>query len=905
VVDATFSKNACCHMQIWLNAATSREDSIDLPMEQGKDAQYVFPMDKTYIDRVRLKLGDVPGSWVVLHSISVMEGDKVVSELPTPQLSAFTGYSASPDKARGATAYRLDEREAMLDQNVKLPTGTNKIRATLSRITQTPLNYFAGLILLGVFGVAAASCRRRLLQLASVVAVAFVVLLLPEALKVFPFYNDVKSAVSYCAYIGVAKPRERAMLELAGVLSLLVAGGGGYLARRRDEVDPPVEAVATSTQSARWRSRWVGPLLIAAPLVVIGLLLMPDLKGQLSGALSQRYTDSWDRNNFLFWDYLVHRGLVPMKDFFYPYGLQYLFTIDLPWGSVIRFFNLLLFWTYFFVGTWGLLGRYFIGRARVLRYGLLMVFTATFALSGFDLGARYTSPLGVVLLFASIRQDGKVVSWGRVLFVIALAHVALFEIAQSGYALVPVAFLIATDVVLTWRGLTRRERAVRAGIEIATVAIALVIVAIVLTATGQLAGEAFFYGNFSALTSTYAYPAPVMHWVIHPHSISGFDFWAFPLTLALGAYGLAAYRGLRQRFHADVIGLGLIGFMIMQRQVVRDGAETLMWLSSIYGLLVWMVGESSRHRVRHTAATTSLFGAVAALALVSGAYGQGWRTLAGSPARISSGVGALVHDGKSFDEASRTRFAPSRYSTFSEWPVVRALEKTPAVKRSGRVWVLGDAPSIALLLNERWPYYFAEFYDGTPVPFQKRTLHQLETKPPTRVVWNFAPWTMSSDAVPNVIRSPILFQWAIQNLEPEQRVGLFEILRPRHRGERVPLAWWRRRIGTTLDLGQLPAATDAGGSSCAAGSDGCRTYLVLHPTATPQPSDALIPIRVDGMSFTIKFETTPGASTYAVDLDRAWFWSAIPDSAQRHFAATVPGFDIEVRHIRRSDDVLY
>jgi hypothetical protein len=147
----------------------------------------------------------------------------------------------------------------------------------------------------------------------------------------------------------------------------------------------------------------------------------------------------------------------------------------------------------------------------------------------------------------------------------------------------------------------------------------------------------------------------------------------------------------------------------------------------------------------------------------------------------------------------------------------------------------------------------------------------LGRTPPRRVVWNFSPEAMTIDSVPHVVRVPLLFQWSVAHLAPERRVGQFEILRPLRPGERPHLAWWRRRIGTTTNLGHVPEAAQVHGRPCSTGSR-CGTYAVVElPSGQPRPAQVSVSVTVGGLRFGVAFQPS-GATRYVIPLDSLWFW---------------------------------
>jgi hypothetical protein len=302
----------------------------------------------------------------------------------------------------------------------------------------------------------------------------------------------------------------------------------------------------------------------------------------------------------------------------------------------------------------------------------------------------------------------------------------------------------------------------------------------------------------------------------------------------------------------------------------------------------------------------ALGGVASALALVSGGYRTGWDAVENGPSRLDGTIHGLIHDRGTFAKQAKEQFARSTFANFSDsWPVVHALERVPSVKQGGAVWILGDDSPLTMMLGHSWPYYFNDTYDTSPIGFQKQVLARLKRTPPARVVWNFRPDALVYDAVPMPVRVPLLYEWALKNLAPEQRVGHFEILRDRRTGEPVPLGWWRERLGRKLDLGRIPAVASLSGKPCSTGPR-CGTFVVVHfAPNTPKPPDTLLPMSVGGVRFDVSFK--PGReSSYVIPLDRVWFWTSAAGRSRLVLAKTTPGGpQIEIVHRTIDDSVLY
>jgi hypothetical protein len=236
--------------------------------------------------------------------------------------------------------------------------------------------------------------------------------------------------------------------------------------------------------------------------------------------------------------------------------------------------------------------------------------------------------------------------------------------------------------------------------------------------------------------------------------------------------------------------------------------------------------------------------------------------------------------------------------------VVDALRQSAAVRRGAPVWILGDDTPITMLLGHGWPYYLSDIHSTSPLSYQKLVLRRLAAHPPTLVVWNFSPDAVDNQVPTAAVSVPLLFVWAVQHLEPQQRVGEREILRPRRPGEAIDLAWWRRRIGVTFDLGHIPEAARVTGKACTAGSAGCGTDLVVTITKhSPDLFAVQIPVTVDGLRFAIRVRLSK-ATHYVVPLDRVWFWAAATGTKSIG-ALHVHGVTITELHRTISNDVLY
>ncbi len=904
-IDATFSADACCSWQVWVNDSNPGNLTI-LPMQWGTEATYTVPVYRSHIGHLSIPVGTQPGGRVLINGIRLTRGSRVVGRVTLAQLQAATTYHATKrDLSDGIEVRGTDVYPAIDLQQISLDTHESALRLMLVRAVTQRLPSFVAILLLATLLTTVLAVRGRgSLGLPLGIAATLVAVRgLPWLSWRLDFQDDVSHAVGYASYVGIWKGRERFIVDAAVAAALAVPVAVALVGRlRRVQVaaveEEPVDA------GSRPVPRWLPPALVTAPVVVAALAGMPNLRA-LIGPPPQ-LVPSWDANNFIFWQYLVQKtNLEPIKDFFWPYGFQWLFDEPAPWGPVASYLWFLSFWAFLALGAYVALSRFLSGWTLVRRYVLVAGFFVTALLStDAPFTTRYVGPLGLVLLYVGIDPRDRLRSPKRLAFAVAALSLTLFEVAQTLYALAPIGFLLLVELATEVRR-TRADIGRWAARATATIGMPLGITVVVLLGFGILHGTTVFYEQELVAASAYAFPSTVDQWVTTPKTLESLIFWAVPVSVALGMFGLVKRRGHGRASSAAVVALGLLGFMMLQKQILRPHSATQIWLPLVFGLVYWAMTAAALHRTRRAVAVAATAGALAALVLVSGGYEAGWRALSAAPARLSDSVGALIHQRGQFAAQEKQAFGARSFAKFDDYkPVIRALRATPAVRAGGPVWVLGDDTAVPMMLGESWPYYFNDLYDTSPLAFQKIVLDRLRSHPPARAVWNFSPAALVFDAVPSPVRVPLLYSWAVRSLVPERQIGTFAILRPRRPGEPIALDWWKDRIGATLNLGHIPEAARLSGERCTSGPD-CGTQLVItFPAGTPHSPEIDVPLTVAGMQFTIAVQASE-ASRYVVPLDRVWFWAAAAGLPRSVDATEAGGADVTVE--RRSIDpgVLY
>lgn len=867
-VDVAFSANACCSWQVWINGVAARDITV-LPMYQGTEFAYAVPLAVQRITYLRMPLGQVKGMTATIRDIRITRGSHTVAQMDPASLP-ITAYFAHKRLGPHGVALTSTNTRPFIAVPVVLDTHEGKIQLLVARIETGPLRSIVGLLLFGAVLTTLVSLRsrRQAVWAAGLLITLALIRGLPWFSSQLHLRDSVRSAVGFASYQGLWKGREQLVVDLSVALAVLIPVVLCVITRQIRR--PGLPATRADRPSV---SRWLAAALIAVPVVLLALANMPNVRAMIGGP--PQYVPNWDGNNFLFWMYLIQKlHMVPMRDFLWPYGFQSLFDEALPWGQLMSYVTSLSFWLFLALGSYMTLSRFFFGRGLVARYLVLTGFWLSVTLAGYwTFTTRYEAPLAVVLLFSAIRPTDRLVSMRRVVFAFAWVELIVLEPAQAIYASVPILFLLGVELLTTVRR-TREAIARWLARSLVMLSVPTAAAMAVYAVTGEFHGTLSYYENLGAVTAQAALPGQVNGWVQYPTNLDSFIFWSVPIALVLGLFGFLSARDRVENASPIVVALALLGAMIMQKQAIRPGITLQIWLPVIFALIFWAVTESGLAPLRRWTAVSVGLGGIAAMLLVAGGFHLGWTNLRSGPNRVTESVGTLLHRHNALDATAREAFAPAAFSRFSQYtPIVDALRRIPSVRLGKPVWILGDDTPITIMLGLHWPYYYSDFYSSAPLGAQRLVLSRLRTTPPDRVVWNFSTQAMTFDTVPQVVRAPLLFQWAVDHLVPERIVGTYAILRLRGPGEKVPLIWWQRRIGKAVNLGHIPDVANLPSVQCVGAKSSCGSYMVVTvPPGTPIPGSFNFPVSVDGVSFSIQLSADSGIRRYVVPLDRLWFW---------------------------------
>ena len=332
--------------------------AVSVPLAAGVDATTVLQLHSGGVDLIQLNFYGPVGEHIRLYSVQVLNGKRVLASSSGGDFSRWqmafiypTGQPARPSTSPSIVLATTEEGSA-LHETLDIPgpssfPGAVEARDPLHRLS---LSFWIGLGL-GLSAWAMSRDRRSLAGVVIVVGIAVVGCLFLISQHTGGLTPAV-SGVGRATYLGLSVASNlhavEAMSTLAAVLGFAAGLGcrrirllvdrffrlqpapGRTCGRSKRQRSRAAVSIGTSgddtdrtpTRPTRYRvpSHLINGALLATALVAAVAVLTPDILSDLHSAAVQTYVPGLDNDNGLAWQVFAERGLVPMKDFWYPYG---------------------------------------------------------------------------------------------------------------------------------------------------------------------------------------------------------------------------------------------------------------------------------------------------------------------------------------------------------------------------------------------------------------------------------------------------------------------------------------------------------------------------------------------------------------------------------------------------------
>ncbi len=875
---------------------------IALSPNQGEQSVRV---DSQSIEALQLRFEGNPGTRLNLSEFTIAYGSKVVIKQGGIQFSQMVGkdltglrFSADGLKARmvtGTASLEYTPQPALVS-----PGPIDAIQYWLISATSAPetLNLWVIVFILGL-AVSIVGVRRRALLAAALGLCVWVLAIASYELVPLVINPDpsVATAVGGASYFGTSYTGQHIATFVSLMLVLVGAAALSAVKYKKDQrkktriVQHSMRSVNVVSDKRIRQLSAPASVSRAGTIILVGwfavaLTLVPALGLGTDGWDAP--AANWDVGNLIVWDYFREVGLVPMQDYWFPYGNRWLF-FQFPYGPAWEWLAQI---TMLAILAWSLW--------RLCQRSPIRIVICLFAVAAIgSLGVNVWRYLPTLLVGTTFAALGPVrnwrPNWGHLIFfgtcfltLLIEADLLLFGLASAG--------LVLIGDILFGSFKTRPSRLlVRTLVDAVPVAGAIVLIFLVWLAWGVAQDN---LDLFLHLNDVAAYSAPNQAQGV----LANLSFTPNANTLLVVLPILMLFAGVVQGFlgkQSASYGVSRLLFaaagpslVLVSRSIVRWNDDVI--LVSLIALTCAAILLWNRRNLFAAAVTGVFMGAVFAAAVTGvfpGAVFIGLQQSGGlqkyvsgigeTPIRVADSAIYLTHQ-EEIRIGREQAFAPQR---FRDWPEARIADQLRKVAESQNpsFAVLGDAPLMYMLIGQRPPIHVT-LYSAAPIYEQRKMIASIRRDKPKYIVWRRD--SAQIDAVPYVVRDPLLFTYVIGHYVPVKLIrgtcstsipscGSSDILSVRKTGKPIPVNYWRSRLGTTLDLGAIPSYAKLPGRQSCSGDKECVKYAVIqgHPTNSGQPIEFEISGR--GKNYRVIFNSSSSTNHYTIRLDRLWFWQLL------------------------------
>lgn len=836
-------------------------------IDAGQRSTLEFRLPFVAVYRLRIDPVEQTEQDIRIYGVTVQFHNGTRIDIPLDTIAHWSFINMTkPVMKDNALTFRSSAQDAYFFGPVSLPAPNWASRlAAFGREQMRSDEFLVQLFLLGVIVVFLASVQP---VEAIAVSFAFGVCLVGTRAALSFFAKtlgrdtfDVADAVGRAAFHGLSVAPSRWTIILAGLMAALFGWGcGRWMMSRRERLPGSVALPALHLRWMRSES-----LVAGISVLVLCLVLVPDLNAIAHSQLTQPFTPHWDINNVVTWAGFIAEGKRPFSDFWYPYGGFWIFDLALPSGPLLRWAFHVAVYTALGMALW----RLFDGRLFV--FALSIAFIVVLAEAGILAAPhRYLLSVSIVATFIAIDHHKLGRSSGRLWFWLACALTLWGEPAQLIYAAPAVALAYA---YAEWQTPQRalKSRMLRAVATLTVPAGCVLALGAYLALRGELGGLIVSYQNLASSGNYGTIPTSLRDEFRHPLGWTTIGVFA-PLGIAfVGAIGFVTSATQRERRLALAsVGMAIVGLMTVQKHLIR-AIDTQLLAPALVGSLLLLVLFWAQPRSRALAAL--LLGAFAASATLNEQGLGAFRDRVAHPLERAEGTyRILVQEPSVITAANRAAYAEQR---LSEHPSEMAIIDKLRTMNAKSLFVLGDLPLLYLFFPASTPYH-VNTYNASPVGAQQEMREWLlRTKPDIVVV---DPNALVFDDIQMVVRIPLVTEEIVRDYVPFDRIDRYPLLARRRSDQVIPFSFWRGLFGASIDYGYL--LTDIRGpasATCAQDrvKSGCLRYLnITFEGDVPGPQQTAVPIVVGDFEFQVLFVRVPEQRSYAIPIDRIWFWLA-------------------------------
>lgn len=647
-----------------------------------------------------------------------------------------------------------------------------------------------------------------------------------------------------------------------------------------------------------FRCSWYGIILV---FIWASIFLFPDTQGLVprhSIVWGGMYVPNWDSDNAVTWAYMIKNGLIPFKDFWYPYAFSYLFDAYQPLGAILQYLitTSLLMAIFFLVSVIGN-KNYWAGFFAVVI--ILLGWMPQQGVLIFPQPERHLFPFAIALSYLiGSRFENK----GRLIYLFwtILSVALLLEPSQVMYAM-PALLIILSMNLIEKKNISRVNKLKIILLEMSFPVIISIIFLIFIYRAEAIKNVSDLYLEMGAISSYMAIPTGI------DMRLKNYEDFKFILILGpfiLFSLGLYEYLLKNKKYinlSKAMIVVCIIGIFQLQKHLVRPTDWTLFY-SSFFGFLFYALILAKREKLKFISAYNGMVCGVILIILINnGAIKYIQDRFFSINSRIISAFKILNSTTQEISEYRNNQFSMEKFKAYGE--EIQILEELKNITHeNSNFYSLPDNPVLYIISNKTPPYQINGF-SLSPIFEQRRIINNLINNKIEYIIFDTNKSTI--DGFSYAVRLPIVYEFIVKNYNPIFNSGRYYIFQLKNSKDKSDLSKWQLVLGSTVDLGYIPnySKFQINNKECELN---CQYYLEINVNVKNEMPIS-IPLTIKGKEFRINFIATPSRKVYIIEMSRIWFWALVD-----HYNGDVDfkeihkeNFDAKLIRLESKPDVLY
>jgi hypothetical protein len=580
------------------------------------------------------------------------------------------------------------------------------------------------------------------------------------------------------------------------------------------------------------------------------------------------FSVDFDSQNIITWQYEKYLGLMPIRDFWYPYSGHYLFSLPFPPDLIFRWIYrvtlfvfsicslyvlfdkswkdtliVLAFWTWLYYSSVIFhVDRYY------LAFALFLAWSATiYSLS--NMFAIVSGIFTALAFFIEPTQFFAAIFPGLLLMMLFFINPKVARFRRKFYEIL-ISYLLATLIGL--------------------------FVLVIFLINKKIFEDAYlFYTNLSSF-SVYA------SWPLTIQSIQRLNIDSVMITFSALCllYGVSRFK-INQEFEefffsSFIISLSMLTFFLFYKYSVRPHMAKQIAFIPIFSILYILLKseEAKLYGFKKGMVFIAVFLFFIFFHNVKNEFIYNLKSIPNSLNTILEGSQIDSHKELYF---SRKNFKLDGVSTEMFYHEIH--DALPDFDNN--FFVFGDDPFIYVIFRAV-PFKHITFYDSSPVDSQIDLVNEISFRRPKYVIWK--PEFKVFDAVPNMVRNPLIFKHIIHNYKYLESMGSYDVLILKDNYSPVDYGYWIDKLGETINLGFIPSLADSvKDTKCNHSALECDTYLKVDvDNVDDNIKNLKIIFNVEQSKIiTVSFNLRKNQKNYFLKLNRLWFWDDIKKSEVR------------------------